>query len=501
MRKKYQLVCAALLAVGPVFAGGILTNTNQSAAFLRNLARNASMEIDAVITNPAGIAFLPDGFHFSLNGQSVYQTRTISSTFKPFSMNADGSANADGYKVFEGEASAPIVPSLMAAWKNDRWSISFSFAITGGGGKATFNEGLPSFESQVALIPELLTLQGFAADKYSLNSYMQGRQFIYGLQLGASYLVTDNFSVYAGGRMNYVSNSYYGYMRNISANPDLGAGQEMVNLNQAFTKEAGRAQEAAVQFAAAASAAEAAGNAALAQQYQEESQKYAAISAAANQTAELTADKELDCDQSGWGLTPMVGLDWKIGALNLAARYEFRTNLNIENKTKVNTTGVKDYDNGINTPHDIPSFLSLGAQYSILPTVRVMAGYHHFFDKKAGMSNGKQKHLKGGTNEYLAGAEWDLTDRFLISAGYQKTNYGVSEAYQNDMSFSISSYTIGFGGKIRINDQVAVNIGYFFTTYDEYTDRDNFVNALNITGVDVYTRTNKVFGLGVDYSF
>ena len=32
---------------------------------------------------------------------------------------------------------------------------------------------------------------------------------------------------------------------------------------------------------------------------------------------------ELDCDQTGWGLTPIIGVDAKFGKLNLAAKYEF----------------------------------------------------------------------------------------------------------------------------------------------------------------------------------
>lgn len=45
------------------------------------------------------------------------------------------------------------------------------------------------------------------------------------------------------------------------------------------------------------------------------------------------ADLQLKCDQSGWGLTPIIGIDAKLGRWNLAAKYEFKTNLNIENKT------------------------------------------------------------------------------------------------------------------------------------------------------------------------
>ena len=44
-------------------AGGILTNTNQSIDFLRNPARDAAIGLDGVYSNPAGVVFMPEGFH------------------------------------------------------------------------------------------------------------------------------------------------------------------------------------------------------------------------------------------------------------------------------------------------------------------------------------------------------------------------------------------------------------------------------------------------------
>ena len=55
--------------------------------------------------------------------------------------------------------------------------------------------------------------------------------------------------------------------------------------------------------------------------------------------ADATADKELDCDQKGWGLTPIIGLDFNYGPWNVGVKYEFNTNLNVENDTRINTTG------------------------------------------------------------------------------------------------------------------------------------------------------------------
>ena len=68
-----------LAAAQTVMAGGLLTNTNQNVSFLRNPARDAAIGIDGVYSNPAGVAFLGEGFHLSLNIQNAHQTRTVSS--------------------------------------------------------------------------------------------------------------------------------------------------------------------------------------------------------------------------------------------------------------------------------------------------------------------------------------------------------------------------------------------------------------------------------------
>ena len=59
MRKNFLIGFVMLIVSIPTFAGDYLTNTNQNAAFLRMIARGASIDIDGVYSNPAGLAFLP----------------------------------------------------------------------------------------------------------------------------------------------------------------------------------------------------------------------------------------------------------------------------------------------------------------------------------------------------------------------------------------------------------------------------------------------------------
>ena len=450
--KSLPLMLVFLALSSSVKAGGLLTNTNQSIAFLRSLARNGAIGIDGVYSNPAGVAFLPNGLHISFNVQNVYQTRTINSGLtipvlqgtpyhQPFKMNG---GNKDGIKKFKGEASAPFVPSFQIAKNYDKWGFQMGFGIVGGGGKATFNGGLPSFERQIAMIPGMLANQGLTTTEpgYSVSSYMHGQQYDFGLQLGATYKINDKLAVYGGARFNYIYNKYEGNIVNISANID----GKMENLYDYFSTKANAMTQLAIQNTQMA--AQATDPTAKAQ-YEAAAKKYQAGADQLNKTKTQFADRYLDCTQRGWGITPIIGIDYKTGRWNLAARYEFTTKFNIENNTKRDDTG--QFQNGVNTPNDLPGLLSLGAQYEVLDNLRLLAGFHYYFDKDARMANNKQRLLSSNTREYLTGIEWDIKTGITVSMGAQRTQYGLGDgSYLSDLSFVTSSYSFGVGAKIKV---------------------------------------------------
>ena len=560
---KYQktALAALLLAMATsTQAGGLLTNTNQNIAFNRNFARVGAIGIDGVYFNPAGVAFLDQGFHLSLNFQNVYQTRQITSAFSvpafahtpyeyPFTLN--GGDKTDGSKFYEGKASVPILPSFQVAYNKDKWSFQAGFGLTGGGGKASFNEGLPSFERQIAILPALInqhlptfsTLLGqqeTPATSYSMQSYMSGHQYNFGLQLGVAYKINENLSVFGGARFNYIYNKYEGNITNISA--DVNGNSQ--NLYEYFgskakllTEKAAALQAQAVAAKTQADAYQAQANAATdptakaqlqaaANQYAAGAQQASAgakmVSAGAdklNSSKELVKDRYVEVSQRGWGITPILGIDYRTGKWNFAARYEFTTKFNIENNTKRDDT--KKYENGVNTPNDIPGILALGAQYEVLKNLRVMAGYNHYFDKDARMDNNKQRFLKHNTQEFLAGVEWDINPTVTVSAGGQRTLYGLGDGkYLTDLSFVTSSYSFGVGAKIKVAKNAHLNVAYFFTNYSKFTK--NYEDAITIgreqvtqpdgtisvqpktlatKNTDIFTRTNKVLGVGLDIDF
>ena len=141
------------------FSNGLLTNTNQSAQFIRMMSRNASLGIDAVYYNPAGLIKLDDGWHFSINSQTIFQTRTIDSKFP---LN-------DGY--YEGEVTIPIFPATFAAYKKDKWAFSFGFGPNAGGGSANFDRGLASFEIPISKVVPALSGLAILDPSFAVSGY------------------------------------------------------------------------------------------------------------------------------------------------------------------------------------------------------------------------------------------------------------------------------------------------------------------------------------------
>ena len=101
------------------------------------------------------------------------------------------------------------------------------------------------------------------------------------------------------------------------------------------------------------------------------------------------------------------------------------------------------------------------------------------------------------------GAEYDITDAIQISAGGQRTKYGLGDgSFLNDMSFVTSSYSIGFGVGVKLSQKMKLDVGYFWTIYEtfdkEYTEEYSAGGmAVQAKNTDSFTRTNKVFGVGL----
>lgn len=494
----------AITATQTTFAGGILTNTNQSINFLRNPARDGAIGIDGVFYNPAGVKFLKDGFHFSFAWQYASQTREVTTTNPLFTLGAKN--NGQATKEYKGEATAPFLPSIQAAYNKGRWSFQFNVAVNGGGGKATFKHGIGSFEGAVGGIGYQLNsaakqLQAGGINVpgvtgYDMDSYVQGKQFYFGFTLGAAYQVTKNLSVYGGLRALYGTASYKAKIDNIKVMSGTNSYTLPGYLEAVGNGIKTTTQAVIAQYVQAGLTTEQA-------MQQPKVQQLVGIgkdmTARAEQLAPYFNGVNLQSDQTGFGVAPIIGIDYKLGNLNLAAKYEFRTKMALKNKSTVKEAmaieAVNQFRDGTSVREDTPAMLAVGAEWSVLPEVRLNAGYHHFYDKDAKKYADRQKLLKGGTNEYLGGVEWDAAKRLTVSGGFQITRYGLSDAYMSDMSFVVNSWSFGLGAKYQVSDKVSVEAAYFKTNYGDYKTAKTEAGVQNS-----FTRTNRVLGVGVNVS-
>ena len=458
MKRKLTIgLSLAFLSLSPcvttVQAGGLMTNTNYHIAFDRMFARGATTEIDAAYSNPAGLAWGHEGWQLSLNLQKPWQNRDIETSIPGF-------LGQDFNKKFNGKASAPIVPAIFASYKKDRWALSTMIGIVGSGGFVKYDEGVPMFN---VMLESMLASKGVMPGQYSLNSQMKGKQYIYGGQLNFTYKIIDCLSAAVGVRANYYDGYYRGHV--IAGDHQLLG--DLVSL-------------------------------------------------------------KLDVDQRGWGFAPLVGIDFHQGPITIGAKYEFRTRICTENKTNeleaglgqklqatlaasdpaalqtiATTLGTKTaaYVDGAETRYDMPSLLTVAAQYEISPKVRAAVEYHFFDDKNAKMAGDRQKELSHGTHEILAGVEWDVCDKLTLSCGGQRTDYGLSDTYQQNTSFACDSYSIGLGGAVNLTEKMRLNFSYFCSLYSDYTVESKNYLGTPYAGSDTYSRTNHVIGVGLDYKF
>ena len=240
------------------------------------------------------------------------------------------------------------------------------------------------------------------------------------------------------------------------------------------------------------------------------------------------ANLQLDVDQRAWGFTPIVSVDYHQGALTLAARYEWRTKINTTNSTNTLEAGLGDnlkaylmandpatlqniagalgtktapYVDGAETRYDMPALLTFAVGYEFSPKLRATVEYHFFDDKNAKMANNRQEELTHGTHEFLAGVEYDINDKFTVSCGGQRTDYGLSDGYQTNTSFACDSYSIGLGGAVNLTEKLRLNVSYFCSLYSDYTVKNSNYLGTGYAGTDVYSRTNHVIGVGIDYKF
>ena len=93
------------------------------------------------------------------------------------------------------------------------------------------------------------------------------------------------------------------------------------------------------------------------------------------------------------------------------------------------------------------------------------------------------------------------SDKWLVSAGTQRTQLNLDEKAYSDMNFSISSWSVGFGLAYKVCDAVRINAGFMPTIYDKDVVSVGKMADTGLEFKDVYNRTSMAWGIGLDFKF
>lgn len=529
------ILFAAILLLTPfAYAGGLLTNTNQSAQFIRMMSRNASTGIDAVYFNPAGLIKLEDGWHFAAYSQTIFQTKPVDSSFPLLN---------DGY--YEGVVDVPVFPTAFAVYKKDNWAFSLGVGPNAGGGSAVYERGIPSIEIPISkMVPGLVGLgqihPNYAVTGYDVDLAFEGSSVFWGIQLGATYQVNDMFSVYGGLRYLPAKNTYQGAIRNIQVKvgdqyhpaaewllgaagnfqgmADLagqaaqgvkpiidngGGGYTLAQLQGAGMITAD--QKAAIEQGLAGVGVTSPDQLTASQIHQTFSGAQAQLAGAGSEitaTAGQLGDKVVDTKQTGAGFTPMIGIQFSPAEnLNLALKYEMKTALSLDNEPGAND----NYSNvifGDQIKSDIPAVLGLGAGYTT-GIVEAQLSYTLYFNKGVDWGMNMRdinltREIERNGMELGLGLQFNVLDNFAFSVGGLYGDQGVAPSYQCDMSFSNPSVTTGAGIEWKLTNALTLDAGVSNTFYQDQTVTFQDIHVGPYT--ETYSKTTLNLAVGLSYT-
>ncbi len=450
----------------------------------------------------------------------------------------------DPGKEYIGKISAPLFPDLYAAWKKDKFALSFMFGPVGGGGGAKYENGLPSFESQIAAIPSLLTLSGISTTDYSSKIFFEGRSVFWGIQLNGSYAINDIISVSLGARVILANNTYNGYIKDVKINPNQPAfgasynGSSLVSAPQFFSDASETLNswaEGATAFVSGLQPIVNGGggevllaNGTVVGLTQTQVGQIQALLGAAGlsptqigainiQTAQgtlaaaapqlagksitmagyaaKTSDTNVDTKQTGTGITPIFGINISpVENLNIGIKYELSTVLELTNDTKEDGTGL--FVDGEKSNSDMPALLMAGAEYKFSDKFLASVSFNEFFDKGVDWGTniyGQERTIDNNSWELAIGLQYNITDNFAVSIGGMQSTMGISEQYQSDFSYSNSSNTGALGFEWNLNKALTLDAGVLYTAYKDYTKSFEGYK-------ETYDKENVGFAVGITYS-
>ncbi len=127
------IAAVVLVSFGVLNAGNIDILGIRSAEYLMELSRNAVTDCaDGATYNPAGLAFMEDGFHLNFGGQYIGKNYTITGTFLGTTEETELTTTKP----------TPFIPNFYAVYKTGSLAAFGGFNVPAGGGPLSTRRAL-----------------------------------------------------------------------------------------------------------------------------------------------------------------------------------------------------------------------------------------------------------------------------------------------------------------------------------------------------------------------
>lgn len=344
---------------------------------------------------------------------------------------------------YESNESTLLYPDLHVVYRTGDWAIFGAFTIPAGGGALDYKDGIYAMSLLETGYQQVV--HGSPAYFAMMNegSIKASSRYLAGTA-GASYAINDMFSFSLAGRYTSARKTYDG----------------QADFTIFFTDSTGT-------------------------------------------TAPIgTSSRVLDVEKKASGLNGIVSVDVvPVENLNIALRYETRTNLEFE--TGVGGNGwapvpLPDSSfsvEGFKQRRDLPAILAGGISYRFSPEFNLSTTFNYYFVEDAAEDslNGLDNDYENGLDIGI-GIDYQISSRILGGLAYLRSDLGGSEDTFSDLEYNLDCHCIGGGIRYSINEDFTLTLAGGHNIYDEGHGSESFENC-------TYNKKIWYFGLGAEVSF
>ncbi len=215
-----------------------------------------------------------------------------------------------------------------------------------------------------------------------------------------------------------------------------------------------------------------------------------------------TSSRVLDVEKEAAGFNGIISVNAvPVEDLNVALKYETRTNLEFETSVTENGWGAGFLPDssfavdGYKQRRDLPAIISGGVSYRFSPEFLLSTTFNYYMveDADEGENDGLNDEYENGLDIGI-GIDYQFSPKLLGGLAYLRSDLGGSEDTYSDFEYNLDCHCIGGGLRYAVTECMAVTLAGGHNIYDEGQGSGIYEDC-------TYNKSIWYFGLGAEISF